>query len=94
MEAVINKLTIYYGNAIRANAQNVSEMRQAIWAVWAHSTSTDDETKHRFCPKGSDSWCKYNVLEFNHKAQVFKNKNNLPKAVSEAIKQVLRIYHI
>ncbi|GFV47127.1 hypothetical protein TNCV_1630711 [Trichonephila clavipes] len=42
----------FYGNAIRANSHNVNEMRQAVWAVWAHTSSTDDEPKHWFCPKG------------------------------------------
>ncbi|GFT53313.1 hypothetical protein TNCV_4234031 [Trichonephila clavipes] len=28
-------------------------MRQA---VWAHTSSTDDESKHWFCPKGKNSW--------------------------------------
>ncbi|GFS66688.1 uncharacterized protein TNIN_167661 [Trichonephila inaurata madagascariensis] len=32
-DAVISKLTIFYGNAFRANSQNVNEMRQAAWAV-------------------------------------------------------------
>ncbi|GFV68278.1 uncharacterized protein TNCV_1875601 [Trichonephila clavipes] len=51
-DAVISKLTTFCGNAIRANSQNVNEMRQAVWAVWAHISSTDDEPKHWFYPKG------------------------------------------
>ncbi|GFU65186.1 uncharacterized protein TNCV_4056561 [Trichonephila clavipes] len=50
-DAIISKLTTFYGNAIRANSHNVNEMRQAVWAVWAHTSSTDDEPKHWFCPK-------------------------------------------
>ncbi|GFY23873.1 uncharacterized protein TNCV_3536671 [Trichonephila clavipes] len=45
-DAIISKLTTFYGNAIRANSHNVNEMRQAVWAVWAHTSSTDDEPKH------------------------------------------------
>ncbi|GFV47129.1 uncharacterized protein TNCV_1630731 [Trichonephila clavipes] len=55
-DAIISKLTTFYGNAIRANSHNVNEMRQAVWAVWAHTSSTDDEPKHWFCPKGKNSW--------------------------------------
>ncbi|GFU84267.1 hypothetical protein TNCV_4391281 [Trichonephila clavipes] len=29
----------FYGNTIRANSLNVNEMRQAVWAVWAHTSS-------------------------------------------------------
>ncbi|GFY15364.1 uncharacterized protein TNCV_1571751 [Trichonephila clavipes] len=52
----VSKLTTFYGNAIRANSHNVNEIRQAVWAVWAHTSSTDDEPKHWFCPKGKNSW--------------------------------------
>ncbi|GFX08812.1 hypothetical protein TNCV_4228321 [Trichonephila clavipes] len=40
-DAIISKLTTFYGNAIRANSHNVNEMRQAVWAVWTHTSSTD-----------------------------------------------------
>ncbi|GFX93281.1 uncharacterized protein TNCV_4761601 [Trichonephila clavipes] len=56
-DAIISKLATFYGNAIRANSHNVNEMRQGVWAVWAHTSSTDDEPKHWFCPKGKNSWC-------------------------------------
>ncbi|GFX80487.1 uncharacterized protein TNCV_2529951 [Trichonephila clavipes] len=55
-DAVISKLTIFYGNATRANSQNVNEMSQAVWAVRDHIFSTDDEPKHWFCPEGKNSW--------------------------------------
>ncbi|GFS68953.1 hypothetical protein NPIL_609281 [Nephila pilipes] len=57
MDTVKNKLTTYYGNTIHARAQNIREMRQAIW---------------------------------DNKAQEFKDKNNLRKVVSEAIKPILK----
>ncbi|GFX92282.1 hypothetical protein TNCV_1112091 [Trichonephila clavipes] len=30
-DAIISKLTTFYGNAIRANSHNVNEMRQAVY---------------------------------------------------------------
>ncbi|GFU41228.1 uncharacterized protein TNCV_1848171 [Trichonephila clavipes] len=89
-DAFISKLTTFYGNAIRANSHNVNEMRQAVWAVWAHTSSTDDEPKHWFCPKGKNSWCKYNVSVPNNTVNEFSHKNTLPKAVSEVIKPVFK----
>ncbi|GFS79842.1 uncharacterized protein TNCV_750271 [Trichonephila clavipes] len=89
-DAIIRKLTTFYGNAIRANSHNVNEMRQAVWAVWAHTSSTDDEPKHWFCPKGKNSWCKYNVSVHNNTVNEFSHKNTLPKAVSEVIKPVFK----
>ncbi|GFS35335.1 hypothetical protein TNIN_198021 [Trichonephila inaurata madagascariensis] len=54
-DAFISKLTYFYGNAIRATSQNVNEMMEAVWGVWAYTSSADDETKHWFCPKGKNS---------------------------------------
>ncbi|GFV35133.1 uncharacterized protein TNCV_292481 [Trichonephila clavipes] len=48
-DSLIDKLAHYYGNAIRCNSTSVKEMRKAIWAVWGHSCSTDDEPIHWFC---------------------------------------------
>ncbi|GFX51188.1 uncharacterized protein TNCV_2735391 [Trichonephila clavipes] len=89
-DAFISKLTNFYGNAIRANSHNVNEMRQAVWAVWAHTFSTDDEPKYWFCPKGKNSWCKYNVSVHNNTVNELSHKNTLPKAVSEVIKPVFK----
>ncbi|GFU19001.1 uncharacterized protein TNCV_2347721 [Trichonephila clavipes] len=44
-DSLIDKLAHYYGNAIRCNSTSVKEMRKAIWAVWGHSCSTDDEPR-------------------------------------------------
>ncbi|GFX90788.1 uncharacterized protein TNCV_3166191 [Trichonephila clavipes] len=55
-DSLIDKLTHYYGNAIRCNSTSVKEMRKAIWAVWGHSCSTDDEPMHWFCPTNPNTW--------------------------------------
>ncbi|GFX44677.1 uncharacterized protein TNCV_4441821 [Trichonephila clavipes] len=55
-DSLIDKLAHYYGNAIRCNSTSVKEMRKAIWAVWGHSCSTDDEPKHWFCPANPNTW--------------------------------------
>ncbi|GFT46489.1 uncharacterized protein NPIL_659601 [Nephila pilipes] len=65
-------------------------MRQSNWAVWAHVACADDEPKHRFCHNGSDSWCKYNVSEFNNKTQKFKHKDTLSRLISQSIKPVCK----
>ncbi|GFS83714.1 uncharacterized protein TNCV_610611 [Trichonephila clavipes] len=49
-DSLIDKLAHYYCNATRCNSTSVKEMREAIWAVWGHSCSTDDEPMHWFCP--------------------------------------------
>ncbi|GFW05082.1 uncharacterized protein TNCV_598761 [Trichonephila clavipes] len=55
-DSLIDKLAHYYGNAIRCNSTSVKEMRKAIWAVWGHSCSTDDEPMHWFCPANPNTW--------------------------------------
>ncbi|GFU19390.1 uncharacterized protein TNCV_3033001 [Trichonephila clavipes] len=55
-DSLIDKLAHYYGNTIRCNSTSVKEMRKAIWAVWGHSCSTDDEPMHWFCPTNPNTW--------------------------------------
>ncbi|KAG8180594.1 hypothetical protein JTE90_018212 [Oedothorax gibbosus] len=37
----INMLHYYYGLAIRRNPGDLQKMRQAIWAIYLHTISTD-----------------------------------------------------
>lgn len=57
---VINKLTKYYGTAVRRQINGtVSEMRKEIMASLFHCSSSDAFPRHFFCPKSEDSWCFY-----------------------------------
>ncbi|GFY11746.1 uncharacterized protein TNCV_1529381 [Trichonephila clavipes] len=80
----------FYGNAIQANSHNVNENRRAVWVVWAHTLSTDDEPKHWFCPKGKNSWFKCNVSVHHNRVNEISHKNTLAKAVFEVIKPVFK----
>ncbi|GFT01380.1 uncharacterized protein TNCV_3215081 [Trichonephila clavipes] len=86
-DSLIDKLAHYYGNAIRCNSTSVKEMRKAIWAVWGHSCSTDDEPMHWFCPTNPNTWCKYNAA-INNNLQKYKHKPSVAKAVRDVIKPV------
>ena len=55
--AKINKLTVYYGRAVRANSDSVGNMRSAVMASFLHSISTDDDPHYSRCLEGKDSWC-------------------------------------
>ena len=52
-------MQVYYGNAIRAHPRDLEGMVKACWAVFYHSLSTDERPRHHCCPKGAESWCKY-----------------------------------
>jgi len=49
-ESRINKLQVYYGNAIRDNTHNLEVMQNAVMAIWHHSQSTDESPDHDLCP--------------------------------------------
>ncbi|GFT04692.1 uncharacterized protein TNCV_334411 [Trichonephila clavipes] len=75
VRGLIDKLAHYYDNAIRCNSTSVKEMRKAIWAVWGHSCSTDDEPMHWFCPTNPNTWycrdcCKSSNQCFNDVNQI------------------------
>ncbi|GFX49611.1 uncharacterized protein TNCV_4902531 [Trichonephila clavipes] len=86
-DSLIDKLAHYYGNAIRCNSKSVKEMRKAIWAVWGHSCSTDDEPMYWFCPTNPNTWCKYNAA-INNNLQNYKHKPSVAKTVRDVIKPV------
>ena len=76
---------MYYGNAIRANNSSVDEMRKAIWAIWYHKQSSDENIVHSFCPQGIDSWCPYQKAMVEGTIQGYRHKNSLAPAIMEAI---------
>ncbi|GFV30037.1 uncharacterized protein TNCV_3362581, partial [Trichonephila clavipes] len=47
-EAEIDRLQAYYGLAIRRNLSSVKDMQQAIWAIFLHKLSTDENLSMDF----------------------------------------------
>ncbi|GFX59028.1 uncharacterized protein TNCV_3814621 [Trichonephila clavipes] len=87
-DRMIDLITTYYGNAIRQNKTCLSDMRKALWAVYFHIRSSDEEPLHSFCPVGPNSWCKYQNQVVEGSVETFRHSNNLPVAVMDAIKPV------
>lgn len=58
-EALVKKLSTYYGLAIRRNINSVTDMKKAVMATFHHMISTDKNPQHDNCPEGEDSWCKW-----------------------------------
>lgn len=71
-EAIINKLTVYYGLAIRRNVESVKEMKKAIVSTLDHYCSTDESPRHENCPSGADSWCEWRRAEAVNELESFK----------------------
>ncbi|GFV12804.1 uncharacterized protein TNCV_3172951 [Trichonephila clavipes] len=49
-EAETDRLQAYYGLAIRRNLSSVKDMQQAIWAIFLHKLSTDENLSMDFVP--------------------------------------------
>ena len=87
----ILRLQHYYGLAIRGNAQtSVPIMRNAVGTVLFHcSEATDRASRHQFCPKSSDSWCKSQVDQFNNTSK-YKEKPGLPIPLHKKLEPLFR----
>lgn len=53
----IVKIQNYYGRAIKDNSEDPELMKQRIFAILFHLTSTDENPRHVHCPPGEKSWC-------------------------------------
>lgn len=83
-KALMEKLTGYYGWALRNNSNDVAAMQRAVMATFHHVTSTDQEPHHDLCPEGADSWCRHKAAEAKGEPQP-KHRYNLPGYVAEAM---------
>lgn len=84
-DSAIDNLQTFYGQAIRNNLDNLKNMKEAVWATFFHVSSTDDNPMHELCPRGPDTWCKYNRQERNNYTH-----HGLPMAVTEKIKPIYK----
>ena len=87
----IDSIQRYYGNAIRANSGNLSQMQQAIWAIFHHSivppTDVTLRHQHKFCPKARDSWCKFNA-DLETGKQTYNESKRLPSSFYDILKPI------
>ena len=87
--SAIDKLQKYYGKAIRRNVDKnaktraevetvVSNMQTSIRAILYHSTKmANSNERHKYCPKGSDSWCLYQKdLSSKSNVKTFEDKDH------------------
>ena len=73
-DKAINTLQNYYGMAIRTNTSDVFAMKKAVGAVLFHCSDSELESeRHKFCPNGADSWCKWQSDKVTEKQQYKKS---------------------
>lgn len=93
---MIDKLTVYYGLAIRRNTESAEKMKNEIWATYFHYSSTDKNPQHKKCPPGADSWCEwqrgYAALPKNEKAKITSFKHTYTALPADVLKAIKPIY--
>lgn len=88
--AAISEIQNYYGLAIRRNVHSLEAMKMAVWAEYFHLGSSNESPAHQMCPKGADSWCKYQRAQasgedYNHNAHT-----HYPEMVMLQIKPIFQ----
>ncbi|GFW54220.1 uncharacterized protein TNCV_1559981 [Trichonephila clavipes] len=61
---------------------------RAIWAIYFHKLSTEDNPQHALCPLGEDSWCGYNRSIVT--GEFYIHKHSLPESILLKVKKVFR----
>ncbi|GFX10354.1 uncharacterized protein TNCV_1867491 [Trichonephila clavipes] len=84
----VDSIQHYYGLAIRKNLSSVEDMKRAIWAIYFHKLSTEDNPQHALCPLGEDSWCGYNRSIVTGEFSI--HKHSLPESILLKVKKVFR----
>ena len=88
-DKAINVLQNYFGMAIRQNTASVCLMKRAIEAVLYHCGDIDDTTRHQFCPKTENGWCKWQQDKVKETIK-HKNKVNLPSCIKRLLEPIFR----
>ncbi|XP_011633028.1 uncharacterized protein LOC105424477 [Pogonomyrmex barbatus] len=52
-------------------------MKKAIWTIFYHIASTDENPQHLYCPVGANSWCDWRKAEFHKSLNTFTHKERL-----------------
>ncbi|XP_066583306.1 LOW QUALITY PROTEIN: uncharacterized protein [Prorops nasuta] len=88
---MIDKLSVYYGLAIRRNCNSLDGMKDAIWATFYHysSIAKNQEEQHSKYPKRADSWCEYQRAKASNELDSYQQSyTSLPADVLEAIRPI------
>lgn len=81
---LVNKLSSYYGWAIKSHSDDLEAMEKAVMATYHHVTSTDSQSNHSLCPTGPDSWCRRNAAQAKGEPAP-GHRYNLPDYVAKAM---------
>lgn len=88
--AAIKQISIYYGLAIRRNTGSLQKMKEAVWAVYFHLCSSNQEPAHGLCPKGVSSWCKFQKAKEANEHYDHDEHFHIPATVMSEIKPIFK----
>lgn len=84
----IDKLQVYYGNAIRSSGNDLQKMIRSVWATYFHKASSDENPQHYLCPPGDTSWCKFNKAKAE--GSTYQHGTTLSEDILKLIKPIYR----
>ena len=99
-EAVIKRIQIYYGYAIRQNTIKsinptedekklcVYQMKKNVMALLSHTVLREDfAVQHRYCPAGKESWCAWQ-RDKEIGTSTYTSKDCLPEVFMDLLKPI------
>ncbi|KAJ8873249.1 hypothetical protein PR048_026883 [Dryococelus australis] len=88
-DSAIADIQKYYGWTMRRNSNNLQVMRGSVWAEYFHLLSFDDP-QHGLCPKGAESWCKYQRAKTKDECYKYADHFHVPRVMVEEMKPIFR----
>ena len=89
-QATVDRLQNFYGIAIRQNAGKFKAMQDAVRATLFHVASSKEQNYHTaYCPKGNDSWCKFQQDQANN-TNTYRPGPGLPLSVIAKVKPIFQ----
>ena len=85
----IDSMQNWYRMAIRDNLTDLYQMKKAVVAILWHCTDFSED-RHRFCPLGKNSWCKFQKDKVTGKT-THKNRINLSEGIFKIITYIPRL---
>ena len=91
-EKVVN-IQNYYGRASKGNKDDLSVLKQRIYAILFHLCSSDAYPKHIHCPPGAKSWCFWQRdVAMKRAPGEHKEHDTLPAEVGKKLVPILSIF--
>jgi len=89
----MKRLQNYFTAAIKKNAPNVLQMKQAVLATPHHCMSTDEKPRHELCPGGTTSWCFFNRALANDEGPPHHDKKHQTTFIDpKIVEKILPVY--